>query len=182
MTRALGPHPEDDSVHDPGAWIGARSSSVLDTGWFPEAGQQPAEVAWRSNDAVGIGDLLPLGLEFAVRGLGTPAPIAPTRFLVTDGPQPVRPQPPCTLACSLSYLARQQHCTPCDSWAAPHSAAFRYNCLSSTTNNPRSAASSAIRTSHIAAPSRGGFRGSNSASRVGTATEFIDSRPAAEAS
>lgn len=120
--------------------------------------------------------------EFAVRGLGTPAPIAPTRFLVTDGPQPVRPQPPCTLACSLSYLARQQHCTPCDSWAAPHSAAFRYNCLSSMTNNPRSAASSAIRTSHIAAPSRGGFRGSNSASRVGTATEFIDSRPAAEAS
>jgi hypothetical protein len=76
-------HPEDDSVHDPRAWIGARSSSGLDTGWFSEAGEQPADLAWRSHDAVGIGYLLPLRWEFAVSGLGTPAPIAPTKFLVT---------------------------------------------------------------------------------------------------
>jgi len=59
MTRPR-PHPEDDSVYDPRAWIGARSRSVLDTGWFSEAGEQPADVAWRSNDA-GIGDRVPLG-------------------------------------------------------------------------------------------------------------------------
>jgi hypothetical protein len=79
-------------------------------------------------------------------------------------------------------LARQQHSTACDSGATPHSSAFRYNGLSSTTKNPRSAASSAIRTSDLTAPSRAGFRGSNSAPRVGTATDPRNSRPAAEAS
>jgi len=39
-------------------------------------------VAWRSNHAVGIAIYFRCAWEFAVRGLGTPAPIAPTKFLV----------------------------------------------------------------------------------------------------
>ena len=94
MTRALGPILKTIlfTIVAPGTVAGHRP--LQDRGRLRATpGSGLLDLAGRSHLLSGSGDLLPLrAWEFAVRGLGTPAPIAPTKFLVTTALHRLRSQ------------------------------------------------------------------------------------------
>src|ERR1700687_5390967 len=83
MTRALGPILKTVlfTILVPGSVLGLVPSWIL--GGFPKLAQGP--LTWLGLLLIMLGAAIYFrcAWEFAIRGLGTPAPIAPTKFLVT---------------------------------------------------------------------------------------------------
>ena len=81
MTQAIGPILKTIlfTIFVPGTVAG------LVPFWLLDAFQRPGPVAWVGVVVILLGAAIYFrcAWEFAVRGLGTPAPIAPTKFLVT---------------------------------------------------------------------------------------------------
>jgi hypothetical protein len=130
-------------------------------GGFPAPGRSP--LAWLGPPCIVIGASIYFSCawEFAVRGLGTPAPIAPTKLLVVSGwhryvrnPMYIGVARGHGRSCSVS-------CSSAGCLCGVPLLAGLYS-LSFSTRNPRSIASSARRTTNTAAPSRAGFRDSES--------------------
>ncbi len=95
--------------------------------------------------------------EFAVRGLGTPARVAPTKFLVTTALHRYVRDP---MYIGVFGVILGEAATFRSLWllAYAHSCVYPWNCLSSSTRSVRSAANLEIPTKNIAGRPRVGFQ------------------------
>ena len=157
MTRAVGPILKTIlfTILVPGSVLVLIPQRIL--GGFPRPAAGP--LTWLGGLIILLGASIYFrcAWEFAVRGLGTPAPIAPPKFLVTTAlHRYVRN--PMYIGVFLVLLGEAglflvRRCF----WPMQPFSVCPSSCSSFTTKSPRSAASSANRTSNIAARCHAGF-------------------------